>query len=149
MNGYLLDTDVVSMLSPARLDASAAFVDWVERSDAENRLFLSVVTVQEIEKAAAGLERKGAAAKGAALKAWLAGLLAVYGDKVLGVDAAAAALVGRLEAKASAAGHEFGVADALVAGLAQAHGLVVVTRHSRNFLPFGVSVLDPDDVSAG
>ncbi len=67
MSGFLLDTDVISMLSPARAEASARFLDWLERMDGEGRLFLTAVTIQEIEKGIALLEHKGAAANAAGL----------------------------------------------------------------------------------
>jgi predicted nucleic acid-binding protein len=144
VSGFLLDTNVVSMLSPARAEATPGFLAWLERCDREGRLFLSVVTLHEIEKGVALLERKGAAAKAAGLKLWLAGLVAAYEDRILPVDATAAALAGRLEAKALCAGHPPGMADALVAGVAQRHDLIVVTRNLMDFLPFGVEVASPD-----
>src|SRR3546814_4601211 len=78
VSGFLLDTDVVSMLSPARSDVSGGFLDWLERMDGEGRVFLSVVTVHEIEKGIALLDRRGAAAKAAALRGWLSGLVSAY-----------------------------------------------------------------------
>jgi toxin FitB len=147
LNGYLLDTDVISMLSPSRVDTPAAFLDWLERMDSEGRLFLPVVAVHEIEKGIALLEHKGAAAKAAHLKAWLSGLTAAYGGKILALDAGAASLAGQLEAKAISAGHSPGMADAIVAGIAKAHGLVIVTRNTRHFLPFGIKVLPPDEAA--
>lgn len=147
MSGYLLDTNVISLLSPARAEAPAAFLDWLERMDGEGRVFLSVVTIHEIEKGIALLEHKGATAKAAGLKVWLAGLVATYDDKIIGLDASAAALAGRLEARAVAAGHDPGMADAIVAGIAKAHDLVVVTGNTKHFVPFGAAVASPDDVA--
>jgi len=74
LRGYLLDTNVISMLSPSRAEASVTFLDWLERMDGEGRVFLSVVTIHEIEKGIALLEHKGGTAKAAGLKVWLAGL---------------------------------------------------------------------------
>lgn len=136
------------MLAPSRTDAPAPFLAWLERMDRDGRLFLSVVTVHEIERGVAPLERNGASAKAAALKAWLAGLLATYGDNILGLDAPVASLSGRLEAKGLAGGVDSGMADAIVAGIAQAHDLVVVTCNAKHFLPFGVSLATPDDITA-
>jgi hypothetical protein len=62
----LLDTDVVSMLSPSAPDAQAPFFDWLERMDGEGGIFLSAVTVHEIEKGIALLDRKGATEGGEA-----------------------------------------------------------------------------------
>ena len=145
MSGFLLDTDVVSTLSPARATASIGFFDWLDRIDGQGLLFLSVVTVHEIEKGVVLLEAKGATAKAAALRAWLVGLLAAYGDKILGLDGPAASLSGRMEARAIAAGHAPGMADAVIAGIAQAHGLVVVTRNARHFRSFGIGTATPDE----
>jgi predicted nucleic acid-binding protein len=52
------------------------------------------------------------------------------------------------EAEALAAGHAPGMADAVVAGIAAAHELFVVTRDTKHFLPFGVAVLSPDEAAA-
>ena len=147
MTGYLLDTNVVSMLSPTRAEASDQFVDWLERADADGRVFLSVVTVHEIEKGIAHLDGKGATAKAAGLRVWLSGLLAAYEDKILGLDVLAASFSGRAEAKAAAAGHEPGMADAMIAGIAEAHDLTVITRNVKHFRPFAVRVTSPDDTT--
>ena len=147
MNGWLLDTNVISMLSPSRAEASASFLDWLERMDSEGRIFLSVVTIHEIEKGIALLERKGATAKAAGLKVWLAGLVSTYGDKIIGFDAIAAALAGQLEAEAISAGCDPGMADAIIAGIAKAHGLRIITCNTKHFLPFGVAVSPPDEVA--
>lgn len=145
MNGILLDTNVLSMLSPSRAQASSPFLEWLERADSEGRVFLSVVAIHEIEKGIALLEHKGAAAKAADLKVWLAGLVATYDDKIIPIDASAAALAGQLEAKAITAGHNPGMADAMIAGIAKAQDLVVITHNTEHFLPFGVDMATPDD----
>jgi len=147
VTSFLLDTNVISMLSPSRPEASAAFVGWLERMDGGGRLFLSVVTIHEIEKGIALLEYKGAAAKAASLKVWLAGLVASYDDKIIPVDTVAAALAGQLEAKAISAGHDPGMADATIAGIARAHDVVIVTRNTKHFRVFGVDVLSPDEAT--
>jgi len=145
LNGFLLDTNVISMLSPARAASSAGFLDWLERVDGEGRVFLSVVAIHEIEKGVALLEHKGATAKAAGLKLWLAGLVASYDDKIIPIDAVAAALAGQLEAKAISAGQDPGMADAIIAGTAKAQDLVIVTLNTKHFLPFGIGVATPDE----
>lgn len=137
MSGYLLDTNVVSLLSPSQGEASAGFLAWLDAADAA--LFLSVVTIHEIERGIGLLERKGAAAKARDLRLWIDGLFAAYADRVLPIDMAVAAISGRLEAEAKAAGHSPGMADALIAGTAKAHDLTVVTQNLRHFAPFGVA----------
>lgn len=145
MNGFLLDTNVISMLSPARPEASAEFLKWLEHQDGKGKVFLSVVTNHEIEKGIALLDDKKATAKAAALKVWLSGLVTSYEDKILGVDALVAAISGRLEAKAISSGHDPGMVDATIAGIAKTHDLVIVTRNTKHFLPFDVEVVTPDE----
>jgi len=135
LSGFLLDTNVISMLAPARAAASARFLEWLERVDSDGRVFLSVVAIHEIEKGIALLEHKGAAAKAAGLKLWLAGLVTTYDDKIIPIDASAAALAGQLEAKAIAAGHH--------------PGMVVVTQNTKHFAPFGIDVATPDEAVHG
>src|SRR5260364_126502 len=122
------------MLAPSKAEASADFLTWLDRMDADGQLFLSVVSIHEIEKGIALLDHKGTTAKAASMKAWLSGLVSTYDDKIIGVDAQAAAIGGRLEAKALAAGHDPGMADAVIAGIAAAHELVIVTRNTKHFL---------------
>ena len=145
MSGFLLDTNVISMLSPSRAEASARFLEWLERVDSEGRVFLSVVAIHEIAKGIALLEHKGATAKAAGLKVWLAGLVATYDDKIIPIDASAAALAGQLEAKAISAGHDPGMADATIAGIAKAQDLVVITHNTRHFVPYGIGLATPDE----
>lgn len=149
MSGYLLDTNVVSMLSPSRAEASERFLDWLERADGDGRVFLSVVTLHEIEKGIMLLDGKGATAKAAGLRVWLSGLIAAYDDKILGLDISAASLSGRAESKAVADGHDPGMADAIIAGIAQAYDLTVITRNVKHFRPFGIRVASPDDAASG
>ncbi len=137
------------MLAPPRAAASARFLEWLERVDSEGRVFLSVVTIHEIEKGIALLEHKGAAAKAAGLKVWLGGLVVAYDDKIIPIDASAAAVAGQLEAKAIAAGHDPGMADATIAGIAKVLNLVVVTQNTGHFAPFGIAVATPDEALHG
>lgn len=145
MSGYLLDTNVVSLLSPSKGEASPKFLAWIEEADAAGGLFLSVVTVHEIERGIVLLERKGATAKARDLRQWMDGLVSTYEDRILPIDVAVSAISGQLEAEALAAGHNPGMADALIAGTAKAQDLVVVTRNQRHFTPFGIENMPPPD----
>jgi predicted nucleic acid-binding protein len=133
------------MLAPARAGASAAFLAWLERVDREGKVFLAVVAIHEIEKGIGLLEHKGAVAKAAGLRLWLAGLITTYDDKIIPADISAAAFAGQLEAKAIAAGHDPGMADAMMAGIAKAHNLVIVTYNTKHFATFGIDAATPDE----
>src|SRR3546814_19351692 len=85
------------MLAPSKSEASTDFLDWLDRMDADGRLFLSVVSIHEVEKGIALLDHKGATTKAASQKACLSGLVSTYDDKNISFDAQAAAIGGRSE----------------------------------------------------
>ncbi len=147
MSGFLLDTNVVSKLAPSRTNLSDRFLQWLALRDSEGTIFLSVVTIHEIERGIAMLEHERATAKAASLRIWLAGLVSAYDDKILPLDVPAAALSGQLKAKELSAGADPGMADATIAGIAKAHDLVIVTTNAKHFPPFGVAILSPDAVA--
>ena len=147
MKGFLLDTNVISMLSPSRAEASQTFLTWLERTDNEGRLFLSVVSIHELEKGIALLEYKGATAKASDLKIWLSGLISTYEDKIISLDASASAIAGQLEAKAITDGYNPGMADAIIAGIAKANDLCVVTYNKKHLSLFDIIVMSPDEAA--
>lgn len=147
MSGFLLDTDVVSLLSPGRSGLPAAFGSWLDEQDRHDRLFLSAVTLHEIEKGIHLLIGRGATARAEGYKSWLSSLETTFRDRILIIDAAVALASGALEAAAIASGHNPGMADALIAGTAKVHQLSVVTRNTRHFAAFpDVPLLDPQGV---
>ncbi|MBP0615439.1 type II toxin-antitoxin system VapC family toxin [Jiella mangrovi] len=148
MNGYLIDTNIISMLAPTKKVLSQSFVDWLKQAEGDELLFLSVVTLHEIERGIERLQLKGATAKAAELRGWLERVLASYADKILPVDHATAALSGKLEARAIGGGGNPGISDALIAGTAQRRGLVVITENSRDFAMFGISYLSPSELAS-
>src|ERR1700737_3253304 len=90
---YLVDTNVISAAAPTR-PVPPALVDWMDLHSAS--LFLSAVTVAEIEDGIAKSRREGATRKGADLTAWLETVLHLYGDRVLAFDAPTARIAGRM-----------------------------------------------------
>ena len=128
----LLDTVVVSELRKAR--PSPHVLAWL-RGQREGDVFLSVVTIGEIER---GIVKVGEPQFAQALTRWLEDLLRFYGDRVLPVTADIARRWGRYSADL---GHEG--ADLLIAATAASHRLTVATRNVRHFAPTGVAVLDP------
>ena len=139
MNGYLVDTSVLSALAPGR-DPSDA-VAWFREND--GRLFLPVVALSEIRQGIARLERVGASQKAAALLAWFDETLRDFREMLLPIDAAVALVAGDLSDRAKGSGASPGFADALIAATAHHHDLVVATRNLRHFVPLSVACLDP------
>ena len=147
MNGYLLDTNAISLFSPLKVSPDPAFTRWVEEQDRLDAIYLSVITVHEIEKGIRLLEYRGATARAQTIQGWLNGLIAGYGEKILPVDNDVALASGRLEAAANAAGHGPGAADAMIAGTAQVHGLTIITHNLRHFEPFSVAAESPQQIA--
>jgi len=137
---YLVDTNVISAAAPSR-PMPPALVDWMDLHSAT--LFLSAVTVAEIEDGIAKLRREGAKSKSANLTAWLETVLHLYGDRVLAFDAPTARIAGALSDRARGLGHAPGLADIIVAATAQQHGLTILSRNLRHLDPLGVAAIDP------
>jgi predicted nucleic acid-binding protein len=106
-------------------------------------LFLSVVTVAEIEEGIAKSRREGATRKSSDLAAWLETVLHLYGDRVLGFDAPTARIAGAIADRARGQGQAPRFADIIIAATAQHHGLTILSRNLRHFEPLGVVVTDP------
>lgn len=131
---FLIDTVVLSELR--KRERSPSVVSWVAGQRSTD-LYLSVVTIGEIERGIAQQQRKN---PGFAelLVAWLDKVLILYDDRILPVDLPTCRRWGRLSA---VIGHNG--ADLLIAATALEHGLTVVTRNVRHFEPSGVSVFNP------
>ncbi|UWU73509.1 type II toxin-antitoxin system VapC family toxin [Bradyrhizobium huanghuaihaiense] len=137
---YLVDTNVLSASSPNR-PVSPALVEWMDAQSAY--LFLSVVTIAEIEDGIAKLRREKATRRSRDLAQWLEAVLHLYGDRVLGLDTPTARIAGQLSDRARGQGHAPGLADIIIAATARQHGLTILSRNARHFAPLGISVLDP------
>ena len=138
---FLVDTNVVSALAPSRALASPDLVAWLERHTAE--LYLSVMTVAEIEIGIAKSRRASARRKADELKAWLDAIVALYDDRILPFDRGTTPFVAALSDLAQSRGRPTGLADIIVGAIAQQHGLTVLTRNLRHFAPLGVAAHDP------
>ncbi len=131
---FLIDTDVLSALR--RRERSPAVARWIEEQRATD-LYLSVVTVNEIERGIVRQQRR-APAFAEELAHWLDRILSWYEDRVLVIDVPTARRWGQLSGEL---GHDS--ADLAIAATALEHGLTVVTRNMRHFEPTGVAVLNP------
>jgi predicted nucleic acid-binding protein len=133
---WLLDTMVISELRKHAPDPHVAA--WLA-DKSEKSLFLSVVTVSEIQRGIVRQQVKDAVFA-ERLKKWLDTLVRNYGDRILPVTAEIARKWGTLSAQV---GHDG--ADVIIAATALHHGLTVVTRNERHFAPLSVPVSNPFD----
>lgn len=134
---YLLDTNV---LSDARKLAHPPLNAWLSvqpRAD----LAISVVTLLELERGVLRLERRDRAA-GAHLRAWLTtDVPAVFAGSILPIEERVAHRTARLHVP-----NPMPEMDALVAATALEHGLVLVTRNTKDFEGTGIDLFDPWDL---
>ena len=137
---YLVDTNIISAAAPSR-PVPRTLVEWMDSHS--DSLFLSAVTIAELEDGIAKSRREGATRKSADLAAWLETVLHLYGDRVLAFDAPTARIAGAMSDRARGQGHAPGLADIIVAATAQRHGLTILSRNLRHLGPLGVAVIDP------
>jgi predicted nucleic acid-binding protein len=140
-SGYLLDTSVLSVLAPGRPAPEPALAEWLRAHG--DGLYVSSVTVAEIEQGIRKLQRQGGTSRAASLAAWLDALIRQGPDRILSFDAEAARIAGRLSDKAVAEGRHPGFPDVAIAATAVAHDLVVLTRNGRHFAALDVAFVDP------
>ncbi|OAI19801.1 twitching motility protein PilT [Methylomonas koyamae] len=135
---YVLDTNVVSELRKIRIGkADANVAAWADSVDAAD-LFLSVITLMELELGVLSIERKDAG-QGAVLRAWLEQqVLPEFSERTLPVDIAVALRCAKLHVP-----DKRGERDALIAATALVHGMALVTRNVADFRATGVTILNP------
>ena len=134
----LLDTNVVSELRKVRGGKADPNVSrWAERV-VPSELYLSVITLHELERGVLLAERRDPA-QGAVLRSWLESHVhPAFVGRILPVDEAVARQAAHFHVPDPRP-----VRDALIAATAQVHGMTVVTRDIDDFAPMGVSVLNP------
>jgi hypothetical protein len=138
---YLVDTDIISASAPRRGVAAADLVDWMDEHSGS--LYVSAVTVAEIEDGIALSRRQGARRKAADLTAWLEALLHLYAGRILAFDLPSARIAGALSDLARSRGAAPGFADIAIAATASRHRLTILTRNMRHFRPLGVPAVNP------
>ena len=137
---YLLDTGVVLELRKARAGQSDPGLAAWAAGIARQKLFISALSLLEIENAAARLARKDRAA-GLVVREWIDNhVMPAFEGRILAVDA----VIVRRRAQLPYAHTR----DGLLAATALEHGLTLVTRKVASFRAGRVKLLNPSGVSA-
>ena len=135
---YLIDTNVISELRKQSKANAGVLKFFAELDRDQTPYYLSVVTVGELRRGAELMRHRGDVEQWKRLDIWLAEILGAYGDRIIGFDADAAQLWGRLRVPNSE-----NALDKQIAATALLYDLVVVTRNARDYFGTGVGVLDP------
>lgn len=135
---YLLDTNVLSEFrkwSTGKIDANvAAWASSVPDTD----LYLSSVTILELEIGILGIERKDRA-QGLLLREWMnVHVLRHFEDRILAFDVAAA-----LSCAAMNVPDRRSNRDSMIAATALVQGMTLITRNTRDFEGSGVAFFNP------
>jgi predicted nucleic acid-binding protein len=141
---YLLDTDVLSITSPAsRLagDAVDGWRRWVE--DNTDRIHLSAITTMEVRFGVENLRTKGHYRKANALAKWLLISETLYRDRIIWISPDIAHRAGEMLSVAASSGHRPGAEDALIAASAAVLGMRLVSRNLRHMRALGSDCVDP------
>ena len=135
---YLLDTCVISEL--ARPAPNAAVIEWVA-SQSEDELYISVLTLGELEK---GIAKLPLSDRRIHLENWVRkSLTQRFHSRLLPIDAPVASRWGAMAGGAEWKGQPLPVIDALLAATSHHHDLIVATRNTRGFERCGARCINP------
>lgn len=132
---YVLDTNVVSALRVRGRNPSVE--SWAASVPVGDQ-FVAAMSIAEIERGVLAKERSDPA-QGEVLRRWFADrVLPAFANRVLAFDLPAARILATYPVPESAP-----LDDALIAAVADAAGMTVVTRNVRHFTAFGVRCINP------
>jgi hypothetical protein len=129
---WLLDTCALSEY--AKKAPAPEVIAWLDEQD-EASLYISVISLGEIEKGILKLRRRSPA-RSQKLTAWLGKVEQRFTGRILPLDAAALHVWAQIAARSEQAGQPLPVMDGLIMATAQCHGLTVVTRNVQDFAAY-------------
>jgi predicted nucleic acid-binding protein len=132
---WLVDTNILSELRKG-VRGDRAVSAWFQSVD-DGDVFTSVLVVGEIRRGIESIRRRDARSANV-LDAWLEGLVANFGARILFVDHAVAIEWGRMNVP-----DRLPTVDGLLAATARVRGLTLVTRNTRDVAKTGVRCLNP------
>ena len=132
----ILNTNVVS---EARKSTCASNVQAWLAAQSTDQLFITAITVLEIQRGISHLAQRGDESQAAVLARWLdAMVLPAFNSRILPVDHA----IARRAAKLTQADSR-DYRDALMAATGLVHGAALVTRNIKHFEDSGVLLINP------
>jgi len=135
---YLLDTCVLSELIKPQPNQNVA--TWIEKIQ-ESHLYISVITIGEIQKGIAKLDNSK---KKQSLQIWLEqDLAARFSGRILSVDTKISQEWGNMQGQAIRTGTTVPVIDSLIAATAKCHNLTLATRNLDDFKNLPINLINP------
>ena len=135
---FMLDTNVISELRHGKPNQSPEVRRWAA-GQSTSWLFLSAITILELEQGILALERR-APPQGSALRVWLTGVRAAFAGRILPFTEHSAMICASLHVPNPRAER-----DAMIAATAIEHGFTVVTRNTQDFVHTGAALFNPWD----
>lgn len=135
---YLLDTNVVSELRKAGSGrADLRVIEWAKDKPTSS-LFISAITILEIEMGVLQIERKDPK-QAAIYRTWLnSHVLKAFSDRILPFDTSVALKCAQLHVP-----NPKSERDAMIAATSMVHGLTLVTRNEKDFKHTNVELINP------
>jgi predicted nucleic acid-binding protein len=133
---FVVDTNVLSELRAGKPKPSASVRAWAASVPA-SQLFLSAVTIWELEMGVLALERS-TPPQGRTLRTWLAGIEASFAGRILPFTGKTAPICAALNVP-----NRRPARDSMIAATALEHRMTVVTRNMADFAGTGVPLIDP------
>lgn len=134
---YLLDTCVLSEL--VKPEPQGTVLRWMRERQAR-QLYTSAITLAELQR---GVQRLPASRRRDALAQWLEQLDVSFEDRILAFDRETAGYWAALCTQAERQGQTMAAYDSMIAATAMTHGLVLVTRNTKDFAAAPLVLINP------
>ena len=135
---YLLDICIVSELIKNKPNKNV--VNWIDSID-EMKLFLSVITIGEIEK---GLSKLPNSKRKTLISEWLhEDLLIRFDNRIINLDIDTLFYWGKMLAELELKGLKMPSIDSLIAATAKQNNFCLVTRNVNDFANCSIKLLNP------
>ena len=135
---YLLDTNVISQLSKRQPNPGVTtFIKKLKQADTP--LYLSIITLGEINKGIARLRRYNDIKQAERLSKWQEQLKIEFADSLLPVDTDTVLIWGEI----LAATDDTNAIDKLLAASALQYGFTLVTRNTGHLIGTGAKCINP------
>ena len=133
---FVLDTNVISELRRGKPHQSAVVRAWAA-GQPSSKLFLSAISILELEMGILALERR-TPPQGNALRTWLMGVREAFAGRILPFTDTTAIICAALHVP-----NPRSERDAMIAATALEHGFTVVTRNESDFVGTGAGLVNP------